>query len=74
MPRITNSDNMQIDIRRCQGINSRSSIAILEAQPNLYAAKIGDKICMKIGDGSWCPAGREWKLASSGHRYAVWQQ
>lgn len=63
-----------IDIRRCEGINSRSSVAILEAQPNLYAAKIGDKICMKIGDGSWCPAGREWRLATSGHRYAVWQK
>ncbi|XP_060199892.1 probable alpha-amylase 2 isoform X2 [Lycium barbarum] len=63
-----------IDIRRHQGLNSRSSIRILEAQPNLYAATIGEKVSMKIGDGSWCPAGKEWKLATSGHRYAVWKK
>ncbi|KAK4348960.1 hypothetical protein RND71_031715 [Anisodus tanguticus] len=57
-----------------QGINSRSLIRILEAQPNLYAATIGEKVSMKIGDGSWCPAGKEWTLATSGHRYAVWQK
>ncbi|CAK9178362.1 unnamed protein product [Ilex paraguariensis] len=63
-----------MDIRRRQDINSRSSIRILEAQPNLYAAVLGESVCMKIGDGSWCPAGREWTLATSGHRYAVWQK
>ncbi|KAK1325384.1 putative alpha-amylase 2 [Acorus calamus] len=61
-----------MDIRKRQDIHSRSSIKILEAQPNLYSAKIGDKVCMKIGDGSWSPAGQEWTLATSGHRYAVW--
>lgn len=66
--------NLQIDIRRVQGIHSRSPINILEAQPNLYAANIGDKISMKIGDGSWCPPGKEWTLATSGHRYAVWKK
>ncbi|KAL6511911.1 putative alpha-amylase 2 [Orobanche gracilis] len=63
-----------IDIRRLQGINSRSSIKIMEAQPNLYAANIGDRISMKIGQGSWCPNGKEWELASSGYRYAVWKK
>ncbi|CAH9087024.1 unnamed protein product [Cuscuta europaea] len=63
-----------IEIRRNQGINSRSSIRILEAQPNLYAAIIDEKICMKIGDGSWCPAGPEWTLATSGCRYAIWHK
>ncbi|KAL6506648.1 putative alpha-amylase 2 [Orobanche hederae] len=63
-----------IDIRRVQGINSRSSIKIMEAQPNLYAANIGDRISMKIGNGSWCPNGKEWELASSGYRYAVWKK
>ncbi|KAJ0087302.1 hypothetical protein Patl1_09456 [Pistacia atlantica] len=63
-----------MNVRRHQGIHSRSSIKILEAQPNLYSAIIGEKVCMKIGDGSWCPAGKEWTLATSGHRYAVWQK
>ncbi|KAL9264190.1 putative alpha-amylase 2 [Drosera capensis] len=61
-----------IQIRKLQDIHSRSSIIIHEAQANLYAATIGVKITMKIGDGSWSPAGKEWKLATSGHRYAVW--
>ncbi|XP_050222177.1 probable alpha-amylase 2 [Mercurialis annua] len=63
-----------IDIRKRQGINSRSSIRIVEAQPNLYSAIIGENLCMKVGDGSWCPAGKEWTLATSGHGYAVWQK
>lgn len=66
--------HMQMDVRRSQGITSRSPIRILEAQPNLYAAVIGDKISMKIGEGSWCPSEKEWSLATSGHRYAVWQK
>ncbi|XP_011628934.1 probable alpha-amylase 2 isoform X1 [Amborella trichopoda] len=63
-----------MDIRKQQGIYSRSPIRILEAHHNLYCAMIGDEVCMKIGDGLWCPSGREWKLATSGHRYAVWHK
>ncbi|KAG6435299.1 hypothetical protein SASPL_100169 [Salvia splendens] len=63
-----------IDIRRNEGINSRSPISIVEAQPNLYAANIGDKISMKIGEASWSPSGMEWTLATSGNRYAVWKK
>ncbi|XP_021756525.1 probable alpha-amylase 2 isoform X3 [Chenopodium quinoa] len=63
-----------INIRKQNDIHSRSSIRILEAQPNLYSAIIGEKLSMKIGDGSWCPAGREWKLATCGHRFAVWHK
>ncbi|KAG6648356.1 probable alpha-amylase 2 isoform X1 [Carya illinoinensis] len=63
-----------MDIRKRQDIHSRSSIRILEAQANLYSAIIGENVCMKIGDGSWCPTGREWSLATCGHRYAVWQK
>ncbi|THF95992.1 hypothetical protein TEA_009395 [Camellia sinensis var. sinensis] len=63
-----------MEIRKKQDINSRSSITIFEAQPNLYSAIIGEKVCMKIGDGSWCPAGREWKLATCGNRYAIWHK
>lgn len=61
-----------MEIRKQQDIHSRSSVRIIEAQPNLYSAIVGEKLCMKIGDGSWCPAGREWTVATSGHRYAVW--
>ncbi|XP_047325748.1 probable alpha-amylase 2 [Impatiens glandulifera] len=61
-------------IRKDQGIHSRSSIRILEACQNLYSAIIDEKLCMKLGDGSWCPSGSEWILAASGHRYAVWNK
>lgn len=64
----------QIDIRRRQDIHSRSTIRVLKAESNLYAAIIGEKLCMKLGDGSWCPSGRDWTLATSGHRYAVWHK
>ncbi|XP_050943744.1 probable alpha-amylase 2 isoform X2 [Cucumis melo] len=62
-----------IDIRKHQDINSRSSVKILEARSDLYSAIIGENLCMKIGDGSWCP-GTEWTLATYGCRYAVWQK
>ncbi|KVI05159.1 Alpha amylase [Cynara cardunculus var. scolymus] len=65
---------MEIYVRKQQDITSRSSIRILEAQANLYAAIIGEKLCMKIGSGSWCPKGPEWKLAVHGHQYAVWHK
>lgn len=63
-----------IHIRKQQDIHSRSSIRILEAQANLYAAIIGENLCMKIGSGSWCPTGPEWELAAHGHQYAVWRK
>lgn len=65
---------MQIHIRKQQDIHNRSSIRILEAQANLYAAIIGENLCMKIGSGSWCPTGPEWELAAHGHQYAVWRK
>ncbi|KAG1355375.1 Alpha-amylase [Cocos nucifera] len=63
-----------MNIRRQQDIHSRSAIKILEVGSDLYSAIIDNKVCMKIGNGSWCPSGKEWKLATSGHRYAVWHK
>ncbi|KAG9442169.1 hypothetical protein H6P81_018023 [Aristolochia fimbriata] len=63
-----------MNIRRSQDIHSRTSIRILEARSDLYSAVIGEKLCMKIGDGSWCPSGNEWTLETSGQRYAVWRK
>jgi len=63
-----------MQIRKCQDIHSRSSVKILEAKSDLYSAIIDEKLCMKIGDGSWCPSEPEWRLAASGDRYAVWHK
>jgi len=49
-------------------------VRIVEARHDLYSAIIGEKLCMKIGYGSWCPSGREWTLSTSGHNYAVWHK
>lgn len=59
-------------IRRQQGIHSRSPIRILESRSDLYAAIVGEKLCVKIGDRSWCPTDGEWTIAASGTRYALW--
>eukprot|EP00252_Welwitschia_mirabilis_P016295 TRINITY_DN3595_c0_g1_i1.p1 TRINITY_DN3595_c0_g1~~TRINITY_DN3595_c0_g1_i1.p1 ORF type:complete len:419 (+),score=77.94 TRINITY_DN3595_c0_g1_i1:182-1438(+) len=63
-----------MNIRRTQDIQSRSSIRILEANAHVYAAIIGERVCMKVGQGSWCPNGKEWKLATFGTNYAVWHK
>jgi len=63
-----------MNIRRTQDLHSRCAIEILEANSSVYAAMIGNKVCMKIGYGSWCPYGKEWQLATCGHNYAVWHK
>jgi alpha-amylase len=63
-----------IAIRKRNDIHSRSKVQILEANNNVYAAMIDQKLCMKIGDGSWCPSWDDWELATSGESYAVWQK
>jgi hypothetical protein len=64
----------QMEIRKQQNIHSRSAVKILEARSDLYSAIIDGKLCMKIGEGSWCPSDPEWRLAACGHRYAVWHK
>lgn len=63
-----------IVIRKRQDLHSRSSIRILEANDVLYAAMIGERVCVKIGPGDWKPQGDEWELAAWGNEYAVWQK
>lgn len=64
----------QIAIRKRNDIHSRSKVEILEANNNVYAAMIDQKVCMKIGDGDWSPRWGEWELATSGQAYAIWQK
>ncbi|KAL2645486.1 hypothetical protein R1flu_013073 [Riccia fluitans] len=62
-----------IQIRKRNGLHSRSSIKIYEANESIYAACIDGKISVKLGDGDWDPA-YGWKLATSGQSYAVWER
>ncbi|AET02098.1 alpha-amylase carboxy-terminal beta-sheet domain protein [Medicago truncatula] len=48
--------------RKIMPCQRASTIRILEAKQNVYSAIIGEKVCMKIGDGSWSPSRREWTL------------
>ena len=54
------------------GLDCRSPVRILRAD-HLYAAEVGERLCMKIGPGSWspCPEG-DWAIAAFGHNYCVW--
>lgn len=65
---------LQIEIRKRQDLHSRSKVEILQADDNVYAAMIDQKVCMKIGDGDWCPSGGDWELATCGQSYAIWQK
>lgn len=60
-----------INIRKQQGLNSTSTLNIVQATANLYAAIIDNKVAMKIGPDAWNP-GSGWVLATSGTNYAVW--
>lgn len=61
-----------IRIRKKQDLHSRSVIKIIKASNSLYAAKIDDKLYMKLGPDKWHPRNKEYELATSGHEYAVW--
>jgi len=60
-----------IRIRRASGITASSAVTIARAEQGLYAAFIGGKAAMKLGDKPWDP-GAGWRLAAEGQGYAVW--
>ncbi len=66
-----------IAIRKSVRVFSGSTINIVEARNNLYAAYIDGRsgtIAMKLGSGDWSPNGNGWVLQTSGNDYAVWTQ
>jgi alpha-amylase len=62
-----------IGIRKSQGINSGSSVAIQVADAGKYAAIVNGNTAVKIGGGSWSP-GSGWTLSASGSGWAVWKK
>lgn len=60
-----------VDARRKCDIRSTSSLEILKAEQDLYAAVIGGKLAVKLGRLEWNP-GPEFELLASGDQYAVW--
>ena len=60
-----------IAIRKNAGITSRSGVFIEANTDGKYAAKIDDKVAMKIGAAPWSP-GDGWEVVLDGPDYAVW--
>eukprot|EP00798_Chlamydomonas_sp_ICE-L_P008898 gene8898-3784_t len=67
-------------VRTRNKINCRSKVTIKKASAEAYAALIDDKVAVKIGYGDWSPNGagityngKNFRLASSGFQYAVWE-
>ena len=75
-----------IHLRKSLKIMHRSSVKVLKATADCYAACVDDKLCMKIGDGEWSPnstnvappqgmedvANGRWQVQVSGSGFAVW--
>lgn len=68
-----------LKIRKRHGISNRSKVAVHKATADVYAASVDKKIAVKVGPGNWSPnddnlqiGQKEWKLATSGSNFAVW--
>ncbi len=74
---IRNAIRDLIAIRKSVRVFAGSSINIVEARNDLYAAYIDGRsgtIAMKLGSRNWSPNGSGWTLRTSGNDYAVWTQ
>lgn len=76
-PGVRNAIVDLIAIRKDVRIHAGTTMNIVEARNDLYAAYIDGRngtIAMKIGPGNWSPFGSGWTLRTSGTDYAVWTQ
>jgi hypothetical protein len=71
---IKNEIDTMIKIRKDNGLSSTSTLNIVAATNNLYAAIIDDKVAMKLGSDSWSPSGTGWTLKLSGTGFAIWDK
>lgn len=62
-----------IAVRRAAGITASSAVKIARAEQGLYAAFVGGRVAVRLGDKPWEP-GQGWALAASGEGYAVWRK
>ena len=61
-----------IDLRRQAALHAQSTVNILAAQKNLYAAVIDKKVALKLGSDAWSPDETGWSLRLEGRDLAVW--
>ncbi|KAK3237429.1 alpha-amylase [Cymbomonas tetramitiformis] len=64
-----------IEIRKRNDINCRSQVHILQADNELYAAIIDDKLLVKLGPGHYQPPhDGSWECMLAGHSHTVWER
>ncbi|KAL0408668.1 UNVERIFIED_CONTAM: Alpha-amylase 3, chloroplastic [Sesamum radiatum] len=64
-----------ISVRKRNKIQCRSTVKIIKAERDVYAAMIDEKLAMKIGPGHFEPSNgpQNWSLAIEGRDYKVWE-
>ena len=67
-----------IAVRKAASISARSSIVVLAARADVYAACIDGKVVVKVGPGDFSPnkirlENKHWARACSGHNWACWR-
>ncbi|KAG2426720.1 hypothetical protein HYH02_014760 [Chlamydomonas schloesseri] len=67
------------DLRRRAGLHSESGLEVLAAEPDMYVARVGGRVTVKLGPrydmGGLLPKEAEgWKFVSSGKDWAVWEK
>ncbi|KAF5746683.1 alpha-amylase 3 chloroplastic [Tripterygium wilfordii] len=64
-----------ISVRNRNNVHCRSTVKIIKAERDVYAAIIDEKVAMKIGPGHFEPpsAPERWSLAIEGQDYKVWE-
>ncbi len=63
-----------IKIRKDNLLTNTSTLNIVAASNNLYAAIIDNKVAMKLGSDNWSPSGTGWTLKLSGTGFAIWDK
>ena len=71
------SDALSFGRRKQAGVNATSSLEIIRADSDLYLAKVGEKLMVKLGPrfdlGELNPSESDgWKAGASGNNWCVW--
>jgi alpha-amylase len=66
--------NTLINVRRSNNITCSSVLNIQQASTNEYAAIIDNKVAVRLGTGTWIPAGSGWTVKATGTNYMVWDR
>jgi alpha-amylase len=77
-PGLRETINQLLAVRRGAKLSARSTVVVLKAAAEVYAACIDGKVVVKIGWGDFSPnalklEGRHWDRACNGRNFAVWK-